>query len=97
MSLRDMNGTFLVTPPLPILASKSPTPSREDYSYEEEIESFTAEMTQLRNVLQMLEEEAMVLRTELQSTKEEVEQLRTELNKSNNRLVELWQKTVSSC
>ncbi|MCY3927700.1 MAG: hypothetical protein OXG81_05455 [Acidobacteria bacterium] len=92
LSLRDMNGTFLVTPPLPILASKSPTPSREDYSYEEEIKSFTAEMTQLRNVLQMLEEEAMVLRTELQSTKEEVEQLRTELNKSNNRLVELWQE-----
>ena len=49
-------------------------------------------MTQLQNILQMLEEETIVLNTELQSTKEEVEQLRVELNKANERLVELWQE-----
>ena len=73
LSLRDMNGTFLVTPTLPFLVSKSPTPHQEESDFEEEVGSFTAEMTQLQNILQMLEEETIVLNTELQSTKEEVE------------------------
>ena len=83
LSLRDMEGIFLVTPPiLPLLVSKSSTPSEEESDLEGEIESFTAEMTQLQTVLQSFEEETVVLRTELQSTKKEVEQLRTELKKS---------------
>ena len=82
LSLRDIKGTFLVTPLLPVVTSRSPTPSQEKSEHKEEAESFTAEMTQLENVLQMLEEETTFLRTELQSTKEEVRQLRTELDKS---------------
>ena len=39
--------------------------SHGDSDYKEGAESFTAEMTQLENVLQMLEEETMVLHTEL--------------------------------
>ena len=54
--VRDMKGTFLVTPPLPVVTSRSPTPSHGDSDYKEGAESFTAEMTQLENVLQMLEE-----------------------------------------
>ena len=78
MSLRDMNGTFLVTRTLPFLVSKSPTPHQEESDFEKEVGSFTAEMTQLQNILQMLEEETIALKIELQSTKE--------------RLVELWQE-----
>ena len=92
LSLRDIKGTFLVTPLLPVVTSRSPTPSQENSDLKEEAESFTAEMTQLENVLQMLEEETTFLRTELQSTKEEVRQLRTELDRVNCRLVELWQE-----
>ena len=90
LSLRDMEGIFLVTPPiLPLLVSKSSTPCEEESDLEG---SFTAEMTQLQTVLQSFEEETVVLRTELQSTKKEVEQLRTKLKKANKRLVELWQE-----
>ena len=89
LSLRDIKGTFLVTPLLPVVTSISPTPSQENSDLKEEAESFTAEMTQLENVLQMLEEETTFLRTELQSTKEEMRQLRTELDRVNCRLVEL--------
>ena len=92
LSLRDIKGTFLVTPLLPVVTSRSPTPSQENSDLKEEAESFTAEMTQLENVLQLLEEETTFLRTELQSTKEEVRQLRTELDRVNCRLVELWQE-----
>ena len=92
LSLRDMKGTFLVTPVLPVPASRSPTSSHGDSDYKEGAESFTAEMMQLENLLQLLEEETMVLRAELQSTKEEVRQLRIELDKVNCRLVDLWQE-----
>ena len=85
LSLRDMGGTFWVTPPL---ASKSPTPTPS----QEEAGSFTTEMTQLRNVLQMLEEGTVVLQAELQATREEVKSLEAELDKANERLVELWQE-----
>ena len=72
------------------VASRSPTPS---HGKSEGAESFTAEMKQLENLLQMLEEETMALHTELQSTKEDVGQLRIiELDKVNCRLVELWQE-----
>ena len=33
LSLRDMNGTFLVTPTLPFLVSKSPTPHQEESDF----------------------------------------------------------------
>ena len=92
LSLRDIKGIFLVTPVLPVPASRSPTSSHGDSDCKEGAESFTAEMTQLENLLQLLEEETMVLRAELQSTKEEVRQLRIELDKVNCRLVELWQE-----
>ena len=78
LSLRDMNRTFLVTRTLPFLVNKSPTPDQEESDFEEEVGNFTAEMTQLQNILQMLEEETIALKIELQSTKE--------------RLVELWQE-----
>ena len=84
LCLRDVEGIFLVTPPiLPLPVSESSTPHEEESDIEGEIESFTTEMIQLRSVLQSFEEETVVLRTELQSTKKEVEQLR---------LVELWQE-----
>ena len=92
LSLRDMKGTFLVTSVLPVPASRSPTSSHEDSDYKEGTESFTAEMMQLENLLQLLEEETMVLRAELQSTKEEVRQLRIELDNMNCRLVDLWEE-----
>ena len=92
MLLKDVSGTFLVTPPLPILASKSPTPGQEDDDYEEWAESLTADMNQLHSMIQILEEERVALCSELQSTKEEVIQLKAELNKANSRLVELWQE-----
>ena len=92
LSLRDIKGIFLVTPVLPVPASRSPTSRHGDSDCKEGAESFTAEMTQLENLLQFLEEETMVLRAELQSTKEEVRQLRIELDKVNCRLVELWQE-----
>ena len=92
LSLRDIKGTVLVTPILPVPASRSPTSSHGDSDYKEGAESFTAEMTQLENLLQLLEEETMVLCAELQSTKEEVRQLRIELDKVNCRLVDLWQE-----
>ena len=53
------------------------------YDYKKAAESFTAEIAQLENVLQMLEEETVFLRTELQSTRKEVRQLRTELDRVN--------------
>ena len=90
LSLRDIKGAFLVTPILPVLASRSPTSTYVDSGYKEGAESFTAEMTQLENLLQLLEEETMFLLAELQSTNEEVRQLRIELDKVNCRLVELW-------
>ena len=40
--LKDVSGAFLVTPSLPMLASKSPTLSQEDDDYEERAESLTA-------------------------------------------------------
>ena len=43
--LRDMKRTFMVTPILPVLASRSPTSRHEDSDYKEGAESFTAEMT----------------------------------------------------
>ena len=92
LSLRDTKGMFLVTLILPVLASRLPTPCHRDSDYKVRPESFTAEMTQLENPLQLLEEETMVLRAELQLTKEEVRQLRIELHKVNCRLVELWQE-----
>ena len=85
--LRDMKGTILVTPILPL---EAPTPSQGDFDCKEGAESFAAEMRQLKSVLQMLEEESMTLHAELCSTKEEVRQLRAKLNKVNCRLVELW-------
>ena len=70
----------MVTPLLPVVTSRSPTPNQENSNFKEGAESITAEMTQLENdVLQMLGEETTFLCTELQSTKEEVRQLRTEL------------------
>ena len=87
-----MKGTILVTPILPLEASRSPTPSQGDFDCKEGAESFAAEMRQLESVLQMLEEESMTLHAELCSTKEEVRQLRAELNTVNCRLVELWQE-----
>ena len=48
MLLKDVSETFLVTPPLLILASKSPTPSQEDDDYEERAESLTADMTKYK-------------------------------------------------
>lgn len=93
LSLKDMDGTFLVTPILPYLVSESPTPQlHEGSDYEGEVGSFTAEVTQLQNILQMFEGEAEFLRTELRSTKQEVEQLRAELSRVNERVVELWQE-----
>ena len=93
LSVRVMKGTFLVSSMLPIPASISLTPSHAwDSDYKEGAESFTAEMMQLENLLQFLEEETLVLCAELQSTKEEVRQLRVELDKVNCRLVELWQE-----
>ena len=71
---------LLVAPPLPILVSKSPTPSQEDDDYEERVESLTTDMNQLHNMIQMLEGERVTLCSELQSTKEEVIQLKAELN-----------------
>ena len=59
--LRDMKGTILVTPILPLEASRSPTPSQGDFDCKEGAESFAAEMRQLESVLQMLEEESMTL------------------------------------
>ena len=47
--LKDVSGTFLVTTPLLILASRSPTPSQEDDNYEERAESLTADKNQLYN------------------------------------------------
>ena len=79
--LRDMKVTILVTPILPLGASRSPTPSQGNFDCKEGAESFAAEMRQLKSVLQMLEKESMTLRDELRSTKEEVRQLRAELNK----------------
>ena len=90
--IKRHEGVSLVTPILPVPASRSPTPSHRDSDYKERPENFTAEMMQLENPLQLLEEETMVLRAELQSTKEEVRQLRIELDKVNCRLVELWQE-----
>ena len=46
LSLSDIEETFLVTPPLPVVTSRSPTPSHEDSDYKEVTESFTGEMTQ---------------------------------------------------
>ena len=40
--LKDVSGAFVITPPLPILASKSPTPSQVDDGYKERAESLTA-------------------------------------------------------
>ena len=85
--LRDMKGTILVTPILPLEASRSLTPSQGDLDCKEGAESFAAEMRQLESVLQMLEEESMTLHAGLCSTKEEVRQLRAELNTVNCRLV----------
>ena len=64
LSLRDIKGTFLVTPPLSVVASRSPTLSHGNYDNKKAAESFTAEMAQLENVLQMLEEETIFLCTE---------------------------------
>ena len=87
-----MKRTITVTPTLPLEASRSPTSSQGDFDCKEGAESFAAQMRQLGNVLQMLEEESMTLLTELCSAKEEVRQSRAELNKVNCRLVELWQE-----
>ena len=92
MLLKDVSGTFLITPLLPILASESPTPSQEDDDYEERVESLTADMNQLHSMIQIIEGERIAICSELQSTKEEVIQLKAELDKANNRLVELWQE-----
>ena len=92
LSVRVMKGTFLVSSILPIPASISLTPSHGDSDYKEVAGSFTAEMMQLENLSQLLEEETLVLCAELQSTKEEVRQLKVELDKVNCRLVELWQE-----
>ena len=52
LSLRDMKGTVLVTPPLPLAANRSsPIPSHRDSDYKE---GFTVKMTQLQNLLQIL-------------------------------------------
>ena len=80
-----MKGVLLVTSPvLPLLVRKSLYSAQEEESdLEGEIGSFkfTAEMTQLQNVLLSFEEETVVLRTELQSTKKEIERLRAEQEK----------------
>ena len=60
LSLRDMKETFLVTPILPVPASRSPTSSHGDSDYKEGAESFTAEMTELENLIQLLEEKTTV-------------------------------------
>ena len=93
LSLRDIKRTLLVTTILPVLASRSPTSTHGDSDYKKGIESFTGEMMQLENLLQLLGEETMVQHAELQSTKEEVRQLRIKLDKVNCRLVELWQES----
>ena len=51
--LKDVSGTFPVTPPLPILVSKSPTPSQEDDGYVERAESLTADINQLHSMIQI--------------------------------------------
>ena len=56
---------ILVTPTLPVLASRSLTLSHEDSDYKEGAENFIAKMLQFENILQMLEEKTMVLHTEL--------------------------------
>ena len=66
--IKRHEGTELVTPPLPMAANRSsPIPSHKDSDYKE---GFTVKMTQLQNLLQILEEKTIVLHTELQLTKE---------------------------
>ena len=47
LSLKDIDGTFLVAPPLPMSKDESPIPGEEEYDFNVNVESFSAEMTQL--------------------------------------------------
>ena len=93
LSLRDEEGTFLVTPPIPPLSSKASTPSQENYDSEEDTGSLSNEMTQLHIVLSRMEEEKTALKVELNSVKVEFDRVKAELGKTHDRLLELWQKS----
>ena len=87
LSMKDKDGTFLVTPPLTV-RQRSPTPT---FSKEEEELDLTPEIAQLHTVLQNLEEEKEGLFLELRSTRAEVDRLEAELKSANDRVVELWE------
>ena len=90
LSLRDMDGIFLVIPPLSRMVSKSPTPSEGNWS--EEDMDLSIELTQLRHLLQSLGEENVALKVELESTKDEVARLKADLSKTNKYVLELWKE-----
>ena len=90
LSLRDMDGIFLVIPPLSRMVSKSPTSSEGNWS--EEDMDLSIELTQLRHLLQGLEEGNVALKVELESTKDEVARLKADFSKANEHVLELWQE-----
>ena len=72
------------------MVSKSPTPSEGNWS--EEDMDLSIELTQLRHLLQSLEEGNVALKVELESIKDEVAQLKADLSKANEHVLELWQE-----
>ena len=110
VSLRDMEGTFLIAPPLPALPSRgSSRVSRrassmassmvstsseelEDLDIAKDLESLAIEVTQLRNLLQVREEESGALSAKLELMRGEIDDLKAELSIAQDRILELWQE-----
>ncbi|XP_065908993.1 uncharacterized protein [Dysidea avara] len=110
VSLRDMEGTFLIAPPLPALPSRgSSRVSRrassmassmvstsseelEDLDIAKDLESLAIELTQLRNLLQVREEESGALSAKLELMRGEIDDLKAELSIAQDRILELWQE-----
>ena len=78
LSMKDKDGTFLVTSPDVRKVSHLPF-NQESCSEEEEEFDLALQSTLLHSLFQNLEKEKMALLLELKSTKEEVNQLEAEL------------------
>ena len=88
LSLKSVDGIVLVVSiPSEILLTEP-----EEINSESDSPSLNFEMSEMKTVLQLLEEEMVVLRTKLSDSEQEVIQLKQELSESRGRSIELWQE-----